>query len=140
MASAVTAFEEIIFDPRSTPTQVTPTPTKIKIGELKTATYIVRKFPLADQYEKVTKAIFWYIIQKMPVKVELSRGICNGILPIFLLHTKTKKEPVVGAYEYEIISYERNVTVKNKIEKRLYVEEINQKLFVILVKQCSKAM
>ena len=64
----------------------------------------------------------------------------DGMLPRFPLSTNPKKEPGVDTKEYEIISYEWKITAKNKLEKRIYVKESNQKLFVILVDQCSEAM
>ena len=78
---------------------------KSEIDELKTATYIVSQVSLADQYEKVTKAIYWFVIQKIPAGVELTRGMRDSMLPRFPLSTKTKKEPGVDIKEYEIISY-----------------------------------
>ena len=46
----------------------------------------------------------------------------------------------MDAEEYGIISYECKITANNKLENKLYAEESNQKLFAILVEQCSKAM
>ena len=106
---------------------------KSEIDEIETATYIVSQVSLADQYEKVTKAISRYAIRKLPAGVELARGMRDGMLPSFLLPTKPKKEPGVDAKEYDIISYEWKITAKNNLENRLYVEESNQKLFAILV-------
>ena len=92
---------------------------KSETDELKTATYIVSQVSLADLYKKVTKAISWYVIRKLTAGVELARGMRDGILPIFPLPTKPKKEPGVDAKKYEIISYEWKITAKNKLEKRL---------------------
>ena len=57
------------------------------------------------------------------------------MLPRFLFPTKPKKEPGVDAKEYKIILYEWKITAKNKLEKMLYVEESNQKIFAILVEK-----
>ena len=62
----------------------------------------------------------------------------DRMLTRFLFPTKPKKEPGVDAEEYEIISYEWKITAKNNLEKKLYAEESNQKLFAILVKKCLK--
>ena len=113
---------------------------KSEIDELETATYIVSQVSLADQYEKLTKAIYRYVIQKLPAGVELAQGMRDGILPRFLLPTKPKKEPGVDAEEYKIISYEWKITAKNKLEKRLYIKESNQKLSAILFEKYLKAM
>ena len=59
----------------------------------------------------------------------------GSMLPRFLLPTKPKKEPGVDAEEYNIISYEWKITANKKLEKRLYVEESNKKIFVIFVEQ-----
>ena len=67
--------------------------------------------------------------------MDLAQGMRDGMLPRFLFPTKPKKEPGVNVKEYEIILYEWKITAKNKLEKRLYVEEINQKLFAILVEK-----
>ena len=69
-------------------------------------TYIVIQVSIANLYEKVTKAISWYVIQKLPAGVELAQGMRNGMLPRFPLPAKPKKEPGVDAKEYEIILYE----------------------------------
>ena len=64
---------------------------KSEINELETATYIVIQVSLDDQYEKVTKAISWYAIRKLPAGVEVARGIREGMLPRFPLPTNPKK-------------------------------------------------
>ena len=64
---------------------------KSEINELKTATYIVSQISLADWYEKVTKDISRYVIQKLPAGVELAWGMRKSILPRFPLPTKPKK-------------------------------------------------
>ena len=46
----------------------------------------------------------------------------------------------MDAEEYNIILYKWKITAKNKLEKRLYVEESNQKLFSILLDKFSEAM
>ena len=61
--------------------------------------------------------------------------MCNDMLLRLPLPTKPKKEPGVDAEEYEIISYEWKITANNKLEKRLYVKESNQKLSAILVEK-----
>ena len=45
---AVVASEGIVFEPRTTPMQVTPTPKKSEIDELETAMYIVSQASLSD--------------------------------------------------------------------------------------------
>ena len=77
--------------------------------------YIVIQVFLSDQYGKVTKAIYWYVIRKLPAGVELARGMRNGILPRFPFPIKPKKKPGVDAEEYEIISYKWKINTKNKL-------------------------
>ena len=64
---------------------------KSETDELKTATYIVSQVSLADRYEKATKTIYRYVIQKLPAGVELARGMRDGVLPRFLPPTNPKK-------------------------------------------------
>ena len=64
---------------------------KSEIDELETATYTVSQVSLADQYEKVTKPIYRYVIQKLPAGVELKQVMRDGMLPRFLLPTNPKK-------------------------------------------------
>ena len=88
---------------------------KSEMYELETAMYIVSQVSLADWYEKVTKAIYRYVIRKLPAGLELPRVIRDGMLPSFLLPTKSKKEPGVYAGEWKIAT-------KNNLEKRHYGE------------------
>ena len=108
---------------------------KSEVDELETTTYIVSQVSIADQYEKVTKAISRYVIRKLPAGVEFARGMRDGMIPRFLLPTNPRKELGVDSEEYEIISYEWKIAAKNKLEKMLYVEESNQKIFAILVEK-----
>ena len=94
---------------------------KSETDEVEMATYIVSQVSLADWYEKVTKDIYRYVIRKLPAGVELAHGMRDIMLPRLPLPTKPKKEPGVESEEYKIILYEWQITLNNKLEKRLYV-------------------
>ena len=88
---------------------------KSEIDELEMATCIVSQISLADQYEKLTTTISWYVIQKLSAGVERAQGMRDGMHPRFPLPTKLNKELRVDSKEYEIILYEWKITTNNKL-------------------------